>query len=419
MEIVHHQGFRTDGICSLQTKYKKEKKMKGLLKYPKEIKIFWLVDFILGFEFIGSILLVFFKDWGGLTQTETQTLQSWFTLCIFLLEIPTGVYGDVQGKKKSVILGYVFLAISPIVYSLAPNIWLFLLGEFIFAIGIAFVSGAEQGWMYDTAERLGLKEEYDHIQVVSQNFHLFGMILASSLTGVVLQILPVQHVFKIGALTAGIAILLLTTIPDTDHISRRSLKPKYKETIVCAWNMIKRNTKLQKLVAYIALLSCTSYFVIWLYQEALKILSVPETSFGIYRIVLLLSEIGLSFLAIKLLRQCNIKYAMSLIAVLIAIGFLIAGTVQSTISILILLLFSGGIGLSLQSILSKDLNEEIDKEQRATVLSMGGMVKRLAITVFNPFVGLLVDSKGVFFAFTCLGVLSLISLFVIPKGKRF
>ena len=47
---------------------------KKSFKWPKEIIIFWIMDFIFGLELIGPVLLIFFKDWGGLNQTEIQTL---------------------------------------------------------------------------------------------------------------------------------------------------------------------------------------------------------------------------------------------------------------------------------------------------------------------------------------------------------
>jgi len=43
------------------------------------------------------------------------------------------------------------------------------------------------------------------------------------------------------------------------------------------------------------------------------------------------------------------------------------------------------------------------------------MARRLMLTVFNPVVGLLVDTKGVFIAFTVLGVISLLAIFFKPK----
>lgn len=132
--------------------------MRKIFGWPKEIYIFWIAEFVLGLELIGSVLLIFFRDWGGLNQTQTQMLQSWFTLWIFILEIPTGVFGDVVGKKKSVLIGYILTIIGTITYSIVPNIWLFLLSEFIFAAGIAFISGAQDAWMYGVAENTTFKK---------------------------------------------------------------------------------------------------------------------------------------------------------------------------------------------------------------------------------------------------------------------
>ncbi len=82
-----------------------------------------------------------------------------------------------------------------------------------------------------------------------------------------------------------------------------------------------------------------------------------------------------------------------------------------------MLVFAGGLGLQVSNLLSKETNDEISSKQRATVLSFIGMLRRLMLTVFNPIVGLLVDSKGVFIAFTILGIVSLLALFFRPKDK--
>ena len=80
------------------------------------------------------------------------------------------------------------------------------------------------------------------------------------------------------------------------------------------------------------------------------------------------------------------------------------------------LALAGGIGLQINTLISKEINEEIDSKQRATVLSFVGMVRRLMLTIFNPFIGLLVDSKGVFISFSVLGVISLLAMFFKPKS---
>jgi MFS family permease len=399
---------------------KKENKMKAENKFrwPKEIYIFWLVEFILGIELIGPVLLIFFKDWGGLNQTQTQVLQSWFTLWIFILEIPTGVFGDVKGKKYSVILGYILMSIGTMVYSIIPNLYLFFLAEFLFALGIAFISGAKEAWMYDIAKELKVEERFRDICVTGSNLHMLGMIVASVIFIPVSNILPVHHIFRVGIISRVISLLLLGLfVRNTDGKKERSLKPEYIETAKKGLSLIKNNLNLRKITIYLSILTSTSYFVIWLYQEALKVLDVGNELFGIYRVVLLVAEIVAIRVVAMFIKKYGLRRMSPIMAVVVAVGFLIAGFLQSILGILILLIFAGGLGLQIYNLLSKEINEEIDSEQRATALSFVSMVKRLMLTLFNPAIGYLVDSKGVFIAFTILGVMSLLAGFFKPKYK--
>jgi MFS family permease len=389
-----------------------------LFKWPKEIYIFWLTDFILGIELIGPALLIFFKDWGGLNQTQTQMLQSWFMLWIFILEVPTGVFGDTRGKKFSVMLGYALTILGTIVYSVVPNIWIFALAEFIFAMGVAFTSGAKEAWMYDISKKLKIEKKFRDISVTSSNLHMLGMIVASAIFIPISRVLPVQHIFKIGILSNGIALILLGIfIPSTDGKRDKSLKPDYIGTAKRGFKLLKENINLRKLTIYLSILGSTSYFVIWLYQEALEVLNQPTEMYGVYRMVLLVAEIVLVRLGAVLIKRCNLKRVYISIAVVVALGFLTAGIFQSTVGVVFLLALAGGLGLQVSSLLSKELNEEIESKERATILSFTGMVRRLMLTVFNPVIGFVVDSRGVFVAFTILGIASLLAVFIKPKFK--
>lgn len=391
------------------------KTIRKIFSYPKEIYTFWFVDFVLGIDLVGAVLLVFFRDWGGLTQTMTQTIQSWFTFWVFALEIPTGVFGDVQGKKCSVITGYILYTIGTITYTLYPNIYLFLLSEFILALGLAFVSGAKEAWLFDTTKRYEIEKEYREIAVIGSALHMVAMILASAVYIFLSKYLSVQIIFRLDAVFSVIAVIALNFIPSTDG-KRDGLKPKYLETAKMDFSILKSNVNLKRIAIYISILCATSYFVIWLYQEALRVLSIPDQSFGTYRIVLLVSEIITMYGVARLMRKMEKQKASILIAIVVGIGFIVAGITGSTLGIVILLILSGGLGLQVPTLLSKEINDEIpNSEQRATVLSFVSMIRRLVLTIFNPLIGLLVDSKGVFITFCILGILSLLAVFFKPK----
>jgi len=386
-----------------------------IFSWPKEIKVFWIVDFILGLELIGPVLLIFFKDWGGLNQTETQTLQSWFTLWIFILEIPTGVFGDIKGKKKSVLLGYALMTIGTVIYTLTPNIYLFFFSEFVFALAIAFISGSKEAWMYDISKKYNLEEKFREIFAISTKLHMLGMIVASGLFVLINELLPVQVIFRIGAIFNVIALVLLAIFIKPTDGQKESLKPDYLLTVKKGVKILKESTNLKRLAIYTSLLASTSYFVIWLYQEALKVLSVPNSMFGVYRIVLLVGEIAALEIATRFLEKQNLKKSTLVIALIIGVSFILGGLMQNVIGTLFVLLFAGGLGLQVSTLMSKEINEEIDSKQRATVLSFIGMARRLTLTIFNPIIGFLVDSKGVFISFLILGILSILAILFRPK----
>jgi MFS family permease len=392
--------------------------IKKFFKWPKEVYIFWIASFIMGIDLINPILLIFFKDWGGLDQTQIQILQSWMMLWIFILEIPTGVFGDVKGKKFSVILGYALIILGTIVYSIIPNIWMFALAEFIFALGIAFISGAEEAWMYDISKELKIENKFREISVIKNSLIMLGMFIAAILFIPLSKVLPVQQIFRFKILSTGITLTLLALfIPPTDGKNDKSLRPSYIETAKKGISLLRNSTNLKEATIYLSILGSTSYFVIWLYQEALSVLEVPKEMFGVYNMVLLIAEIFMVRLGAILIKKCESKRVYIVLTIVVALGFLLAAILKSILGVVFLLVLSGGLGLQVGGLLSKEINEEIDSEQRATVLSLIGMVRRLVLTIFNPFIGCLVDSKGVFIAFAVLGIISFLAIFSRPKFK--
>jgi MFS family permease len=310
------------------------------------------------------------------------------------------------------------MSIGIVVYTIVPNIWLFFLAEFIFAMGVAFISVAKEAWMYDIAQKLNLKDKYRQISVIDSNLHMLGMIVAALIFIPISKLLDPQEIFRLSLIPTILSLLLLGfLIPSTDGKNGNSLKPKYIDIAKSGFRLFKNNLNLRKLTIYLTVLGTTSYFVIWLYQEALNVLDVPNPMFGAYRTILLIAEIVLVRVGALLIKKMKTKKVAIVIAVVVASGFLLASVMQNTLGVIFLLVFAGGLGLQVKSLLSKEVNEEISSKQRATILSFVSMINRLALTLFNPIIGYVVDTKGVFIAFSILGIVSLLAVFLRPKFK--
>ena len=90
---------------------------------------------------------------------QVQFLQSWFMFWHFILEVPTGVVADYFGRKKSVIIGLIFYFFGVLLYGTVPNFVVFLICEFILAMGVSLMSGADSAMLYDKLKEHGMEHE--------------------------------------------------------------------------------------------------------------------------------------------------------------------------------------------------------------------------------------------------------------------
>ncbi|MBN2015474.1 MFS transporter [Candidatus Dojkabacteria bacterium] len=394
--------------------------MKLFKKYPKEVYILCLASFITGIEFIGAFLIPFFKDWGGLSQFQTQLLQSWFTLLIFLLEIPTGLIGDIKGRKFSVLTGFLFLTIGPIIYGSFPDFRVFLLGEFLFAVGVAFNSGAEEALLYDTMKQAGVEKDFGKVETFRSNLHMIGMLVASAFSGILIEYFKVNQLFQLGAITSALVfILILLFVKEPNIKPKEEFIPDYKTTFKRAVQTIKKNNVLKKLVVYVTFITASTYFVLWFYQTLLQEVNVDEKYFGFYRIALLVSEIVLAYILVNVISGAkNKSFWVRLSAAFIVLGFLAPIFLNSNIGVLVFVILAGGIGLKFREIFSGFLNIHIKSGERATTLSFISMVRRLALTILNPLFGWFADYDMDLTLFVLAGIVVLAGLFLSPSNRE-
>lgn len=171
------------------------------------IKKLYIFSFLYSISFFGAISVPFFLEWGKLTYTQIFLIQLWFSLWLVILEVPTGVIADKIGRKKTLIISAFIASFGVLIYGSYPNVYIFLLGELILAIGIALKSGADRALLYDTLLELKKTKEAKHFFSRYTLSHNLGLIVA----------LP------LGSLIAGSSILpypktlpltfLLTAIP--------------------------------------------------------------------------------------------------------------------------------------------------------------------------------------------------------------
>jgi MFS family permease len=372
----------------------------------------YLYAFLKDFAFFSAVLVPFFTEWGHISLFQVQLIQSWFSFWVFVLEVPTGAVADKIGRKHSLTIGAIMVAIAVVVYGSIPNFWIFLLAEFLFAFGYALTSGADDALLYDTLKELGREDESKVVMGRADSFHLMGMMIAAPIGGIIAAKFGLNAPTIVSGVPYLLAAAVAWSIPEPKVHSEGSESPRYLEIVKKGFSTIRRHPVIRTLAIDSVLVASAAYFVVWLYQPLLSQVSIPIVFFGLAQAFLLGTEMLVSgnFVWLEKILGSGRSYIRAT-AIMVTLSFLIAAIFPNVWTILLLLAVGGGIGYTRATYISSIANKHITSRERATVLSSISMVRRLAIVILNPIIGFLA-TRSLSLALIVVSLLPIGTLFI-------
>ncbi|VVB60195.1 Major Facilitator Superfamily protein [uncultured archaeon] len=348
-----------------------------------------LIQFLFHLQFFAAVTVPFFTEWGGLNFRQVMLLQSWFLFWVFAFEVPTGAFADKLGRKKSIVLGCITAGIGAFVYSSIPSIYIFMLAEFLWALGTAFISGADEAIIYDTLKTFKLQARSKDTFAKYSMILSLAFIIASPLG----SIIAVKFGLNYPMLFSGVPMALAGIIALTLKEPKRKAETKRNYLSIMKESMlyIRRHPKLRPLVINSILGGALLYYILWLYQVMLKNSGV---GIGFYGWV----SSGMNIFLILLLSQITRLEALLGRKNLIAATLLIPGIAfvagafitNFVVTILLILAIFGAWGFR-APLYSSYFNVHIPSKSRATMLSSISMLAKIAAAVLNLFVGAMMD----------------------------
>ncbi len=120
------------------------------MKDKFKIRPYYILQGVLGLA-TGLIIPynVLFLRSRGLDLLQIGILSSAFEASIVMFEVPTGYLADCKGRRLSVLLGLVIMALSGLVYGFSHYFITFLIAEVLYGLGETFISGAGEAWTVD------------------------------------------------------------------------------------------------------------------------------------------------------------------------------------------------------------------------------------------------------------------------------
>lgn len=350
-------------------------------------------------------IFMLFQAARGLSFFERLALGGIFSAVVIVVEVPTGVFADRLGRRRSMVLGALAMVASCLIAARAHSFAAFALAEALAALSIALCSGADSAYLYDLLCAHDRGHEYGRRESAASAYHLLGSALAYAGGGLLAQVdlaLPYLVTAGVAAVAAGVACLLHEERP-VDGRARSSLGAvgverrlsavaglrSWSRQLTAALREVGNNARLLWIVGYSAVVFVLLRATVYLYQPYLEERGLGPVAIGLLFAGVYVVSSVVAFRTYQLRRRFGDELLLWGVLVVLVASFVgLAGATRGPwmLALLVVQAIANGIYSPLTKPL---LNAEIaDSRHRAAVLSVDSMARRVAMGVFAPLAGL-------------------------------
>lgn len=375
-------------------------------KFKKNINKNYWFEFFIGLNFTQIIWMAYFA-YKGLTLVEIGLAESIFHMSSLIMEIPTGAIADIYGRRNSRLLG-ILIKISYLIVLIFVNSFQFAaFAMFLAALSYNLDSGADTALVYDTLVEIDEVDTFSKVQgyreVIIQISSLIGVFLGGILAdyNYTLAILSAIFMFVI-AFIVGCTLIEPVSKTKTEKISLSNhLVLSYKEII--------KKPKLILIMIFGAIILTsliTAHYYISLYWIN------QGFSLSIISIWFMIQSGGsiLGGILVSRLIKSNHSQWIKLISMLVAVCLWLI--IHPNLGLIALFLL-GFMDSLLYVTLMHIVNDSINSEQRATLLSVNSMFFSFVMIVIFPLFGYIGDLTSLSYAFNALAMFTTIIAFVL------
>ncbi len=148
----------------------------------KNIRILRLFNFFTDFRMYAPFAIIYFAKVTG-SYALGASIFSIMMVSTALFELPTGIFSDRIGRKKTVIWGAIFAVLYSIFYAIGQSFWILVIGALFHGLSRSFYSGNNDALLYDSLSETKHQEHYaEHMGRVGAMFQL-GLAISALLGG--------------------------------------------------------------------------------------------------------------------------------------------------------------------------------------------------------------------------------------------
>ena len=325
-----------------------------------------------------------FTNYAGIGIIETIGIAT-----TTIAEIPTGAIADLFGKRKTLILSFIFETAGGIVWCLSQNFSQLAISVFVLFIGGALYSGTLDALIFDSLKENNQENNYGKIIANISTISLITIAL-SSIIGGYLYILNSRLPFIAYALAVfgGLIVSFFLIEPKIDTI-----KFSFKNYLIqTKQGFIQIFSKIDRRLIFKLLLIGSTLVILDEMMEAFLLVEFgfkPQVMGIIYSIIYIFSAFS-SQLSPWLKQKFDLNFAILFIGLIVAVSLIISPFIGLIFGGLMVLL-RYNLAPIFNNLASVLINQNTESQYRATTISTFNMLKNLPYVLSAFFIGRLMD----------------------------
>ncbi|GAB6109766.1 MFS transporter [Fusibacter bizertensis] len=395
-----------------------------LIKADFQIKKFCMYGFFKNLKFFEPYLLIYLLGM-GLNMFQVGLLFAVREGITYVFEVPSGIIADHYGKKKELLACFTFYIISFVFFFMGNDFVVLAIGMIFFGLGEAFRSGTHKAMILTYLEHKGWYEHKGFVYGRTRSFSLLGSSLSAFLSILfVLQLPALKWIFLICIIPYLIDFFLILSYPDFLDEKRQTEK-----SIKAFWKLslhqiksIFNNHALNKIM-----ISASSYDGVFktikdYIQPILSMLLFAAGASALFSLdndqslkvylgliygVFYIFSSYVSKNIYRLTKKWNAIFVFEKLYDLMGILliFLAIAVFRKQLIFAIAIYFSLYLMMDARRPVFVDVSSDyMDREQRATVLSIESQFKALFMVVLSPLFGWIADQFSISILFMGIGI---------------
>lgn len=352
----------------------------------RQLGLLYISNFMFNISIAGAAwVLLLVSD--GYSLIRVGFAETVFHITSLIAEIPSGMFADVFGRKKSLILSSVMSMLSALVRGFVPGFAAVCVSIGFSALSYNFISGSDSAIAYDTLLEAGQTDRYDRYISTQTAVYRISNGIATLFAGAAV-IMGNRNAQILSLAISAVNMVFLLFLRENKVILKKagdSLGKRIKDVYKGSFSFLKGNKKVAGLIFRNALVGGIDVLLLFFLQAKLPMTGIPDWTLGPLLFIMSIGGI-LGALAARKVKKVTLGKLFIFCITLALLGLI------SEFTGVWYLMTAGGFFTAFADDLIQirsdiALNRMVPAEQRATLISVNSFCFSVLMIFMSPLAG--------------------------------